>query len=114
MLQHVADDEGQILLGDDFLLVAQFCDTLCHLACLLWCQFESEFLEVLGDIGLTAVLAEGIFTASAETLWHEFVLVESVFLVTIGMHACDLGEDIVADDRLIRCDGDAAITLHEA
>ena len=113
MLEHIADDVRQILLGDDFLLVAEFGDTLGDAASLLGGQFKTKFLEVLGDIGLAAVLAESILATASETLGHEGILVEAVLLVAVGMDACHLGEHVVADDGLVGGHGDAAVTLHE-
>ena len=112
MLQHVADNIGQIVLSDNLLLITQFGDALRDPSRLLRCQFQAQFLQVLSDIRLTAVLAQGILTLASETLRHQFVVVELILRITIGMDASHLRKHILANDRLIRCYGDAAEALH--
>ena len=113
MLQHIAHDEGQVVFGHALLLVTQFGDALRHLFCLFRREFQAEFLQVLGDVRLAAVLTQIVLPATSEALRHEGVLIEPVLLVAVGMHTRHLRKDIVADDGLVRGDGDAAVTLHQ-
>ena len=114
MLQDVADDERQIFLSHNLLLVTQLRDALRHFSGLFWCQFQPQFLQILGNIRLSAVLAERILPSASEPLRHKFILIEIILLITIGMNTRYLREDIVADNRLIGCHSDAAITLYES
>ena len=68
MLQYITHDVWQVVLGYQFLAVAEFCDSLGHRLGLLRRQFQSQFIEVLNDIRLTRVLTQRILTMSAETL----------------------------------------------
>ena len=112
MFQHVAHDERQIFLSHYFLLVAQFGDTLGYTSGLLRSEFKSEFLKILGDVSLAAILAQGILALSSESLWHQGVAIQIILLVAIGMHAGHLGKHIVADNRLVRRNGYTTIALH--
>ena len=114
MFQHIANDEGQILLRHDFLLVAQFGDALSDTFGLLWRQFQSQFLQVLGNVRPSTVLTQGILPFPAKPLRHQFVLIESVFLVPVGMHTSHLRKHIVADNRLIGRHSNTTITLHQS
>ena len=114
MLQHITHDEGQIVDGDSLFLITQFGDTLRDATGLFGGEFQSEFFKIFGNIRLTAVLTQGILTTTSEALWHQFVLVEAVLLVAIGMDTSHLGEHIITNDGLIGGDGDTTITLHEA
>ena len=57
MLEHVADDEGQVVLSYNLLAIAKFGDTLGNTLCLLGSEFKSQFLQVAGDVCPTAVIA---------------------------------------------------------
>ena len=114
MLQHVADDVGQVLLRHYLLLVAQLRNALRHTARLLRSQLQAQLLEISGDIGLAGILAQRILTLTTETLWHQLVIVQLVFRVAIGMNASHLREDILTDNRLIGGYGDATETLDHA
>ena len=111
MFQHVAHDERQVLLRNNFLLVAQFGDTLGNTFGLLGRELQSELLEVLGDVCLTAILTKGILTTAPESLWHQSIAIQVIFLIAIGMHASHLRKHIVANDRLIRGYRNTAIAL---
>ena len=114
MLQHVADDVGQVFLCHNLLFIAQFCDALRHTARLFRSQFQPQFLKVSGNISPTAVLAQGIFAFTSETFRDEFVVIQLVLGVTIGMNTCYLRKHILTDDRLIRRDGNTAEALDHA
>ena len=114
VFQHVADDIGQVLLRHDFLLVAQFGDTFRHAARLFGSQFQSQLLKVLGYVGTPGVLAQGIFALTSETLGDEFVVIEFVLCVAIGMDASDLRKHILAHDGLVGSHRNAAEALDHA
>ena len=114
MLQHIADDVWQVILGYQLLAVAEFSDTLGHSFGLLRRQLQSQFIEVLDDVSLTGILAQCILTMSAETLRHQVVTIKLVLVVAIGMHTSYLSEDIIAHHRGIRSHGDAAVTFNQS
>ena len=111
VFEHVGHDVGEVFLRDELLLVAEFDDSVGHATGLLWREFQTEFLEVLEDVRLAGILAEGIFTFSAETLGQEIIAIEVVLVVAIGMNACHLCEDILSDDGLVRWNDDAREAL---
>ena len=114
MLQDVGDDVGQVVEGDNFLLVAKLGDALGDAARLLGCQLETQLLQVLDDVGTARVLAQGILPLAAEALGNQLVVVELVLAVAIGMDTCHLGKDVLADDGLVGGDGDAAEAFDHA
>ena len=57
MFQYIRYDIRQIILRHNFLLVAQLCDTFRHSSLLLGRQFQTQFLQILGNVGTTALLA---------------------------------------------------------
>ena len=68
MFEDVADDVGQVFLCDDLLLVAQLGDALRDALGLLGRELQAQLLEVLGDVGTTGVLSEGILAFASEAL----------------------------------------------
>ena len=114
MLQHIANDIWQVVLGYQFLAVAEFCDSLGYRLGLLRRQFQSQFIEVLHDIRLTRVLTQRILTMSAETLRYQVVAIKLVLVVTIGMHTSYLGKDVVSYYRSIRSHGNATISFNQS
>ena len=113
MLQHITHDEGQVVDGDTLFLITEFGDALRDTTGLFGGELQPEFFKIFGNVRLTAVLTQGILTTASEALRHEFVLIESAFLVAIGMDTSHLGEDIVADDGLIGGNGNTTIALYE-
>ena len=114
VFEDVADDVGQVLLCDDLLLVAQLGDALCDALGLLGRELQAQFLEVLGDVGTTGVLSEGILAFASEALGLQLVLIEVALGVAIGMNARHLGEDTLAHDGHVGSDANAAICRHHA
>ena len=114
MLQYIADDVWQIVLGYQLLAVAEFGDSLGHSLGLLRRQLQSQLVKVLDNVGLTGILAQCIFTMSAETLRHQVVAIKLVLVVAIGMHTSYLSEDIIAHHRGIRSHGDAAVSFNQS
>ena len=112
MFQHVAHNERKVFLSHNLLFIAKFGDTLGYTASLLRSEFKSEFLKILGDVSLAAILAQGILALSSESLWHQGVAIQIILLVAIGMHTSHLGKHIVADNRLVRRNGYTTIALH--
>ena len=114
MLQHVGNDVGQVFLRDELLLVAQLDDALGDLAHRLIVELQSQIFQVLADVGLARVLAQGILAAATEAFGQQIVVIEVALVVAVGMYACHLREDVFADDRFIGGDGDAGVRLHHA
>ena len=114
VFEHVADDVGEVFLGDEFFLVAQLDDACGDLAHGFFVELESEVFEVLAYVGLAAGLPERVLALAAEAFGKEVVAVEVVLIVPVGMHACHLGEDVLADDGLVGWDGYAGVGLDEA
>ncbi len=114
MLEHIRHYVGQILLCHQLLLIAQLDDAVGYAPCLLGSEFQTEFLEILEDIGLAAVFAQGVFALAAESLRQQFVAIERILLIAVGMHASHLGKHALANDWLVGWHGDARIILHEA
>ena len=114
MLQYIAHDVWQIVLGYQFLAVAEFCDSLGYGLSLLRSQLQSQFVEVLDDVRLTGILTQRILTMSAETLWHQVVAIKLILVITIGMHASHLGEDVITHHRCIRSHGDATVSFYQS
>ena len=114
MLQHIAHDVWQVVLGYQLLAVAEFGNTLGHSLGLLRRQLQAQLVKVLYDIRLAGVLAQCILTMSAETLRHQVVAIKLVLVVAIGMHASHLGEDVIAHHRCIRSHGDAAVSFNQS
>ena len=114
MLQHVAHNERQVFLRHYLLLIAQLGDSLRYAACLLGRELQTQLLQVLGYVGLAAVLAQRVLTSAPESLRHQGVAVQIILLVAIGMHASHLGKHVVADNRLIRRHHDAAVAFNQS
>ena len=114
MLEHVADDEGQVVLSYNLLAVAKFGDTLGNTLCLLGSEFQSQFLQIAGDVSLAAVLAKCILTLTSESLRHKVVAIEVILVVAIGMHSSHLCEHIITDDWLIGRNCNTRISFHES
>ena len=114
MLQHITNDIGQVFLGDNLFLVAQLRDTLRDATGLLGGEFQTQFLKVLGDIGLPAIFTKGIFTFTTKTLWHQLVVVELVLGVAISMNTSHLSKYILTHNGLIGGHADATKALHHA
>ena len=114
MFEHITDDEGEVVLGDDFLPVAQFGDTLCHLLALFGREHYAQFFEVAFNIGFTTVFSQRILPFTSESFRHQFITIEIRFRVAIGMHPCHLCKHILADDGLIWRHSDATIPLDQS
>ena len=113
VLEDVGDDVWEVFLGDELFLVAEFDYTLRHAPCLLGRKFEAEFFEILENVGLAGVLAEGVLALASETFGKEVVAVEIVLVVAVGMYAGHLREDALADDGLVWGNGYAGIALYD-
>ena len=114
MLQHIAHDVWQVVLGYQLLAVAEFGDSLGHSLGLLWSQLQSQLVEVLDDVRLTGILTQCILTMSSETLRHQIVAIKLILIVAIGMYASNLSEDVIAHHRGIRSHGDAAVSFNQS
>ena len=114
VVEHVGDDVGKVVDGDEFLLVAEFVDALGHLAHGCVVEIDAQELQVLLDVGLARHLAEGIFARAAETFGQECVEVELVLLVAVGVDTGRLGEDILAHNRGIGGACDTGIAFDHA
>ena len=96
------------------LLIAKFGYSLGYATSLLGSEFKAQFLKVLGYVGLAAVLAECVLTATTESLGHQSVTIQIILLVAIGMNAGHLGKHVIADDGLVRCHHDTTVALNKA
>ena len=114
MLQYITHDVWQVVLGYQFLAVAEFCDSLGHRLGLFWSQLQAQFVKVLDNVGLTRVLTQCILTMSTETLRYQVVAIKLVLIVTIGMHTSYLGKDVVSYYRSIRSHGNATISFNQS
>ena len=113
MLQHIRNDIRQIVLCHQFLFITQLSDTHRHPLGLLRCQFQSQFLKVLGDIRLSAVLTQRIFALTTEPFWLQEVIIETSLVVAVGMDTSHLREHVLTNHRLIGCNGNAAVAFHQ-
>ena len=114
VFEDVGDDVGQVFLRHQLFLVAQLDDAFGHLAHGFFVQFQPQVLEVLADVGLAGVLAQGILALAAEAFGQEVVAVEVALVVAVGMDARHLGENVLAHDGLVGRDDHAAVRLHHA
>ena len=112
MLQHVGHDIRQVLLRHQLFLVAQLNDTFRHFAGLLGRQFQTQFLQVLEDIGLPAVFAQGILSLTAETFGQKVVAIKVGLVVPVGMHTGHLRKHTLARNRTVGRNRDAGIAFH--
>ena len=112
--QYVGNDVGQVLGGHQLLLVAQLHDPFGHLAHRGFVEVDAQRFEVLHDVGLARSLAEGVFADAAEPFGEQFVEVEVVLVVAVGVDAGALREDAFADDRAVGGNTDAGVGLDHA
>ena len=112
MLQHIRNDVRQIFLCHQFFLVAQFDDTLRHLAHSIFIQLQSEVFEIFADIGFAACLAQRIFTFTAKAFGKQIITVKIIFVIAVGMHTCHLCKDILTYNRFIGRYHNTRIRLH--
>ena len=66
VLDNIGHDEWQVFLCDDFFLVAQLGDTLCHFLDFLFAEFQPECFEVFADIGFTGKFPKRILPRPSE------------------------------------------------
>ena len=101
-------------MSDHLLLITQLNDAGCHLTHSLIVELETEGFEILANIGLTTGLTQSIFTFASKAFGQQFVAVEVILVIAIGMYTCHLSEDIFTYDGLIGRDGDTRVGLYEA
>lgn len=68
----------------------------------------------MDDVGLAGIFSERVFALASEAFWDELVAVEIVLVVAVGMHACHLGEYVLAYNGHVGCHGYATIALYQS
>ena len=112
--QYVGDDVGQVFGRHQLLLVAQLDHPFGHLAHRGFVELDAQRFEVLQDVGLARGLAQGVFAYASEAFGQQLVEIEVVLVVAVGMDACTLRKDVLADDRAVARDTDARVGLDHA
>ena len=113
-LEHVGNDVGEILRGDDVLLVSEFDDSLQHQFAVGGGKLDAQPLKIVIQGCLAREFAQGIPSGSSKAAVFEAGVVEVALGIAVGVDSRGLSENITAGDRRIRGDLLAAEGLHHA
>ena len=87
VLQHVGDNERQVVLGDGLLAVRQLLDAFQHQARLLVVEHDAEVGKVELQAALAAQLAKRVAAPPREPLRRQPAGVQIALVVAVGMNA---------------------------